>query len=364
MSKKLIDNILEKALELKYISPDEGLLLYTDASLADLMFTAHIVRLKLHPEREVSYIIDRNINLTNVCFSNCSFCNFCRSKNSTEAYVLEITDYIEKIDKLYQLGGSQILLQGGMNPALRIEYYENLFRKLKELYPDLKLHALGPPEIVFIAKSAGISTRECLERLIKAGLDSLPGAGAEILVDRVRKLVSPAKCSSSEWLDVMQEAHLLGLTTSATMMFGHLETIEERLQHLIKLRDLQDLKPSDSKGYISFTLWPLAGENTRLLSRYPKIKPVNSSEFLRMLSISRIMLPNIPNIQVSWLTMGKEIAQLALNAGANDMSSIMIEENVVSQAGKEFKMGQEEMEQTIRDAGFTPRLRNQEYEFI
>ena len=251
-----------------------------------------------------------------------------------------------------------------MNPALGIEYYENLFRKLKELFPDLKLHALGPPEIVFIAKSASISVKECLERLIKSGLDSLPGAGAEILSDRVRKLVSPAKCSSSEWLDVMHEAHLLGLTTSATMMFGHLETIEERMQHLIKLRDLQNLKPSDSKGFISFTLWPLAGENTRLLRQNPDIKPVYSSEFLRMLAISRIMLPNIPNIQVSWLTMGKEIAQLALNAGANDMSSIMIEENVVSQAGKEFKMGKQEMEQTISDAGFTPRLRNQEYDFI
>lgn len=364
MSKKQVDIILEKALELKYISPAEGLLLFTDASLTDLMFTAQLVRFKLHPEKEISYIIDRNINLTNICFSSCSFCNFCRNKNSAEAYVLEIPDYVEKIDKLYQLGGNQILLQGGMNPALGIEYYENLFRKLKELFPDLKLHALGPPEIVFIAKSASISVKECLERLIKSGLDSLPGAGAEILSDRVRKLVSPAKCSSSEWLDVMHEAHLLGLTTSATMMFGHLETIEERMQHLIKLRDLQNLKPSDSKGFISFTLWPLAGENTRLLRQNPDIKPVYSSEFLRMLAISRIMLPNIPNIQVSWLTMGKEIAQLALNAGANDMSSIMIEENVVSQAGKEFKMGQEEMEQTIKDAGFTPRLRNQEYDFI
>lgn len=364
MSKKQVDNILEKALELKYISPAEGLLLFTDASLAELMLTAQFVRFKLHPEKEVSFIIDRNINLTNICFSNCSFCNFCRNKNSAEAYVLEIPDYVEKIDKLYQLGGNQILLQGGMNPALGIEYYETLFRKLKELYPDLKLHALGPPEIVFIAKSASISVKECLERFVKAGLDSLPGAGAEILVDRVRKLVSPAKCSSGEWLDVMHEAHLLRLTTSATMMFGHLETIEERMQQLIKLRDLQDLKPSDSKGFISFTLWPLAGENTRLLSHNPEIKPINSSEFLRMLAISRIMLPNIPNIQVSWLTMGKEIAQLALNAGANDMSSIMIEENVVSQAGKEFKMGQEEMEQTIKDAGFTPCLRNQEYELI
>lgn len=364
MSKKQIDIILEKALELKYISPTEGLLLFTDASLADLMLIAQLLRFKLHPERDVSYIIDRNINLTNICFSNCSFCNFCRSKNSADAYVLEISDYVEKIDKLYQLGGNQILLQGGMNPALGIEYYENLFTKLKELYPDIKLHALGPPEIVFIANSAGISIKECLERLIKAGLDSLPGAGAEILSDRVRKLVSPAKCSSNEWLDVMQEAHQIGLTTSATMMFGHLESIEERMIHMVKLRDLQDLKQANSKGFISFTLWPLAGENTRLISRYPDVKQVNNSEFLRMLSISRIMLPNIPNIQVSWLTMGKEIAQLALNGGANDMSSIMIEENVVSQAGKEFKMGQKEMENAIKDAGFIPRLRNQEYEFI
>lgn len=361
---KQIDNILEKATSLKFISPQEALLLFKQASLLDLMNAASIIRKKLHPDRIVTYIVDRNINLTNICSSNCTFCNFCRKKNSEEAYVLNINEYVEKIDKLYKLGGTQILLQGGMNPALDIDYYENLFRTLKNLYPDLKLHALGPPEVVFIAKSAEISVRDCLIRLIEAGLDTLPGAGAEILSDRVRKLVSPAKCTAAEWLDVMREAHNLGLTTSATMMFGHLETVEERIDHLMQLRNIQSIKPEAETGFISFTLWPLAGENTKLLKKHPEIKPVNSSEFLRMLALGRIMLPNIPNIQVSWLTMGKDIAQLALNAGANDMSSIMIEENVVSQAGKKFNMGIADMEKTIVEAGFIPQQRNQKYEII
>lgn len=359
-----IDNILEKATNLVFVSADEALLLYRQASLLELMNAASIIRKKLHPEKIVTYIVDRNINLTNICSSNCTFCNFCRKKNSEDAYVLEISDYVEKIDALYALGGNQILLQGGMNPAIGIEYYEDLFKTLKKLYPDLKLHALGPPEIVFIAKSAGISVSDCLKRLMEVGLDTLPGAGAEVLSDRVRKLVSPAKCAVEEWFDVMRKAHILGLTTSATMMFGHLETVEERIKHLVKVRDIQSVKPDTTTGFISFTLWPLAGENTKLLNKYPEIKSVNSNEFLRMLALGRIMLPNIPNIQVSWLTMGKDIAQLALNGGANDMSSIMIEENVVSQAGKNFNMGIADMEKTIKDAGFIPKQRTQEYEII
>ncbi|MDD3859533.1 MAG: dehypoxanthine futalosine cyclase [Bacteroidales bacterium] len=359
-----IKNILNKTLNLEFLSPEEGLLLFNKASLTDLMYCASVVRKKIRPENIVTYIIDRNINLTNVCFSKCLFCNFCRSKNDLDSYVLGIEDYCEKIDELYKAGGRQILLQGGMNPELGILFYEDLFKKLKNLYPDLKLHALGPPEIVFIAKTSGLNIEETLMRLRDAGLDSLPGAGAEILSDRVRKIVSPAKCNSAEWLDVMRIAHNLKITTSATMMFGHLETIEERIEHLIKIRNLQIQKPKDSKGFISFTLWPLAMQNTKLIKKHPEIKPVSAHEFIRMLAISRLMLINIPNIQVSWLTMGVEIAQLCLNSGANDMSSVMFEENVVSQAGKRFKLGIIEMEKLISDAKFIPTVRNQEYEIM
>ena len=359
-----INTLLEKAINLDFLNHEEALFLYKNASLSKLLFTANQIREKLHPNNIVSYIIDRNINLTNICFSNCLFCYFCRNKNSDDAYVLSIKEYIEKIDVLKSLGGNQILLQGGMNPDLKLDFYLRLFKELKQIYPDLKLHALGPPEIAFIAKQEGISTKQCLELLINAGLDSLPGAGAEILSDRVRKIVSPAKASTEEWLKIMQEAHQLGLTSSATMMFGHLETLEERIEHFIKLRNVQEIKPKNSKGFISFTAWPVAGESTKLLKKFPKIKPITSTEFLKTLAMSRIILPNIPNIQVSWLTMGKEIAQLALHGGANDMSSIMIEENVVSQAGKNFKLGVKEMEETILQAGFIPKLRNQEYEYL
>jgi len=359
-----INNILNKALNLEFISPTEGLLLFNEASLSDLMFYASTLRKSIHPENIVTYIIDRNINLSNICFSNCLFCNFCRNKNSDEAYVLQTADYKQKIDELYKIGGNQILLQGGMNPDLGIEFYKSLFKNLKEVYPDLKLHALGPPEIVYISKKSGYTIEETLTQLINSGLDSLPGAGAEILSDRVRKIISPAKCSVNEWLEVMEIAHRIGLTTSATMMFGHLETIEERINHLVLIRDLQSQKPANSKGFISFTLWPLAGQNTRLLKKFSDIKPVSNTEFLRMLAISRLMLVNISNIQASWLTMGSDIAQLSLNAGANDMSSIMIEENVVSQAGKNFNLGVEEMEKLIADAGFLPKKRNQQYELL
>ncbi len=364
MNTNKINRLLNKALDLQFLSPEEGLLLFKEANLSELMLAADVLRRKLHPENVVSYIIDRNINLTNICFSNCLFCNFCRKKNDLNAYVLNIEEYRTKIDELYLAGGNQILLQGGMSPDLKLDFYTNLFKQLKNDYPDLKLHALGPPEIVFIAKQSNLSIDETLEELISAGLNSLPGAGAEILSDRVRKAISPAKCSSQEWLDVMTLAHLKGLTTSATMMFGHLETPEERILHLIRIREVQAQKPKSSKGFISFTLWPLAGENTRLIKKQPQIKQVTQHEFLRMLAISRLMLVNIPNIQASWLTMGKDIGQLSLFAGANDMSSVMIEENVVSQAGKNYKMGVEEMEALIASAGFIPRRRNQEYELL
>jgi cyclic dehypoxanthinyl futalosine synthase len=364
MHNNRIKSLLDKALDFEFLSPDEGLLLFNEASLSDLMFYASQIRRKLHPDNVVSYIVDRNINLTNVCFSNCLFCNFCRKKAASDSYILGMDEYSQKIDELYSIGGRQILLQGGMNQDLGLDFYVKLFKELKDRYPDLKLHALGPPEVAFIARKAEISIEKTLDALMSAGLNSLPGAGAEILCDRVRKLVSPAKGTSDEWLNVMKIAHKKGLTTSATMMFGHLESVEERMLHLNKLRDIQSEKPQNTKGFISFTIWPLAGDNTRLLQKFPLIKPVSQHEFLRMLAISRIMLVNIPNIQASWLTMGKDIAQLCLNGGANDMSSIMIEENVVSQAGKNFTLKLAEMEKLISDAGYKPARRNQEYDMV
>lgn len=358
------NKLANKALNLEELTANEGLTLYNSSSLSELMLIADKIRKKIHPVNIVTYIIDRNINLSNMCVSNCLFCNFCRTKKSSDSYILSIDEYVTKIDELYSYGGRQILLQGGMHPDLDLSFYINLFQELKSKYPDLKLHALGPAEIVFIAKNSGLSYDKVLDKLCNAGLDSLPGAGAEILSDRVRKIVSPVKCTSEEWLKVMSIAHQKGITTSATMMFGHLETLTERIEHLIKIRDVQNNKPKNSKGFISFTLWPLAGDNTRLLRKFPYIKPVSNHEFIKMLAFSRIMLPNIQNMQTSWLTMGSEIAEICLNAGANDMSSIMIEENVVSQAGKNNKLSVNEMENTIKNAGFIPRKRNQEYELL
>lgn len=357
-------DLFEKALNLEHLNLKEGLYLYKNLSLAELALLADKIRNTIHPDNYVSYIIDRNINLSNLCISNCLFCNFCRTKKSPDAYVLTFEEYENKINELLKLGGKQILLQGGIHPNLDLNFYLDLFSRLRNRFPELKLHALGPAEIVYISNISNLSINKVLDNLIDAGLDSLPGAGAEILSDRVRKIISPLKCNSMEWLDVMKIAHQKGLTTSATMMFGHLETIEERIEHLIKLRNVQQEKPKISKGFISFTLWPLAGNNTRLLHKYPKIKPVTRTEFIKMLALSRIMLPNIPNIQTSWLTMGADVAQVCLHSGANDMSSIMIEENVVSKAGKNYKMDVISMKKTIKNAGFMPMERNQEYDYI
>jgi len=332
--------------------------------LANLIYHAHELRMKLHPNNEVTWQIDRNVNITNVCVSQCMFCNFCRTKNSNEAYITTIDEYRRKIEELLSLGGNQLLIQGGLHPELGLSFYVNLFSQLKREYPEIKLNALGPPEIVYLAKKEKKSYEDILKTLIDAGLDSLPGAGAEILSDRVRRILSPAKCSSTEWLDVMRIAHRLGLVTTATMVFGHIETIEERIQHLLLIKSLQDDKPSGSYGFLNFILWPMQLVGTRLSKKY-NIKPVSISEYVRMLAISRIVLSNIPHIQVSWLTVGKEVAQLCLHAGANDMGSIMLEENVVSAAGvSKVIMSIEEMKQTIIEAGFIPRRRNQKFEIL
>ena len=359
-----ISEILAKAIDLESISLEEANYLYSNAPLADLMFVANEIRKKLHPKNEVTWIIDRNVNITNVCTSGCLFCNFHCSINSEKAYSTSIAEYDQKIKTLFELGGDQLLLQGGMHPELGLEYYEDLFRELKKRHPKLKLHALGPPEIVYLAKKAGISYHETLVKLIAAGLDSLPGAGAEILVDEIRSKISKNKCSTQEWLDAMHEAHKLNLTTSATMMLGHIETEAQRIEHLIKIRDLQAQKPIGTKGFLSFIPWPFQGVNTALVKKYKNLSSISSTDYIRFIAISRIVLNNIPNIQASWLTVGADTAQICLHSGANDLGSIMIEENVVSAAGATYTMDAQKMQQKIRDAGFIPKQRNQHFEEV
>jgi cyclic dehypoxanthinyl futalosine synthase len=358
----VLQQLYEKALRLIPLDTDEGVALYTQAPVEELMFVANLLRQWHNPGNIAGWMIDRNVNITNICFSQCSFCNFCRKKGSTDAYITSIDDYIYKIDELYSLGGDQLLLQGGMNPDLGIGYYIDLFRRLKELYPSLKLHALGPPEIVFLAKKEHLSFHDVLLKLSRAGLDSLPGAGAEILSDRVRRIVSPAKATSEEWLDVMREAHKLNLPTSATMMFGYLETTQERIEHLIQLRDLQDEKPENNYGFITFIPWPFQDKGTVLLTKYGVKSSYNGPDYIRMIAISRIILNNIRNIQASILTVGKEIGMMSLHSGANDLGSIMIEENVVSAAGATNRFDAKEMQSIITEAGFIPGRRNQKYE--
>jgi cyclic dehypoxanthinyl futalosine synthase len=355
-------NIYDKAIYGVPLTTGEGLELYNNALTEDLMFIANTLREKLHPGKEAGWMIDRNVNITNVCFSQCSFCNFCRKKNSADAYITTDEEYIQKIDELYSLGGDQLLLQGGMNPELGLDFYTGLFVRLKSLYPAIKLHALGPPEIVYLSKKEHLTYSQVLTRLIDSGLDSLPGAGAEILSDRVRKIVSPGKATVKEWLDVMHEAHNLNLPTSATMMFGHVETREERIQHLVNLRSLQEKKQPGHYGFIAFIPWPFQDKGTVLSDKYGIKNNVNGTEYIRTMAMSRIMLNNITNIQASILTVGKEIAMLSLHAGANDIGSVMIEENVVSAAGASNRFDATEMQAIIREAGFTPRRRNQKYE--
>ncbi|NTW34319.1 MAG: dehypoxanthine futalosine cyclase [Bacteroidetes bacterium] len=360
----MIQQLLQKALNLEFLSAKEGLFLYENASTSELMFVANEIRKLKVPGNKVTWLIDRNVNITNVCISGCKFCNFHCSPKSKKAYITTIEQYIDKIEELKKLGGNQLLLQGGMHPLLGLDFYTELFKQLKNSYPDVKLHALGPPEIVHLSKLSGLSFTEVLLQLKNAGLDSLPGAGAEILSDRVRKLISKNKCSVAEWLDVMKAAHHLQLTTSATMMFGHIETLMERIEHLVYIREVQNLKPAGSKGFISFIPWPFQDKGTVLKKQFDFIKKITPEEYIRTIAISRIMLPNFDNIQASWLTVGKETAQLCLHAGANDFGSIMIEENVVSVAGANYKFDAEGIQKAIVEAGFKPQLRNNEYLYI
>ena len=359
---KDLEQIYDKALQLKPLDIEEGVFLHEYAPLEDLMFIASRLRQVHVPGNDVGWMIDRNINLTNVCFSQCSFCNFCRKKGDEDSYVTTISEYRDKIDELFRLGGDQILLQGGMNPELGLAFYTDLFSALKKLYPKLKLHALGPPEIVYLARKEKKSYHEILTALIDSGLDSLPGAGAEILSDRVRRIVSPGKATAGEWLDVMRAAHLLNMPTSATMMYGHIETVEERISHLVSLRDLQSEKPDGNHGFIAFIPWPYQDEGTRLREKSGVRSSYTSPGYLKMIAVSRIILTNVTNIQASILTVGRETGMLSLYAGANDLGSIMIEENVVSAAGSHNRFSASELQAVIREAGFNPYRRNQKYE--
>jgi cyclic dehypoxanthinyl futalosine synthase len=357
-----LKSLYTKALELIPLDVEEGVFLYEKAPLEELMFLGDSLRQIHNPGRSAGWMIDRNVNITNICFSQCAFCNFCRKKGSPDSYTTTISEYIEKIDELFAIGGDQLLLQGGMNPDLGLEFYTDLFVNLKKLYPALKLHALGPPEIVYLARKERLTYSEILQKLIKAGLDSLPGAGAEILSDRVRNKLSPVKATTQEWIEVMRAAHSLNLPTSATMMYGHIETISERVGHLVKIRELQAEKTDGHYGFITFIPWPFQDEGTVLREKYGIRSSYNASDYIRLMAVSRIMLDNIKNLQSSLLTVGKDVAMLSLHAGANDLGSIMIEENVVSAAGAHNRFGAEEIQAIIREAGFNPVRRNQKYE--
>lgn len=358
-----LQELYERALRFEFLSVEEGVFLFEHAPLTELMFVGNELRKKQLPHGKVTWIIDRNMNTTNVCVANCKFCNFYRIPGHPEAYITDIETYKRKIEETFRYGGEQLLLQGGHHPELGLDYYTSLFRQLKEMYPNLKLHALGPPEVAHICKVSGVTHREALMALKEAGMDSMPGPGAEILNDRVRRLISKGKCGAQEWLDIMHEAHKLGLTTTATMMFGHVETIQERMEHLVSIREVQAKKPEGSKGFIAFIPWTFQDVDT-LLRRIRGTKNLTTAEeYIRMIAISRIMLPNVKNIAASWLTVGKQVAQICMHAGANDFGSIMIEENVVSAAGAPHRFTASGIQKAIREAGFEPQLRNQQYEF-
>lgn len=357
-----VQSLLKRADNLEFLSIEEGVFLYEHASTAELMFVANNIRnIKKNNSKKVTWQIDRNLNTTNVCIANCKFCNFYRIPGHKEAYITDIATYKRKIEETIKYGGDQLLLQGGHHPDLGLSFYVNLFKELKSLFPQIKLHSLGPPEIAHITKLEKSTHTEVLKALVDAGLDSLPGAGAEILNDRVRRLISKGKCTGREWLDVMRACHQLNITTSATMMFGHVETIYERFEHLVLLREVQSEKPAHAKGFLAFIPWPFQDDGT-LLKRIKGVSNnVSSDEYIRMLALSRIMLPNIENIQASWLTVGKQTAEICLHGGANDFGSIMIEENVVSAAGAPHRFTYKTIQDAIREAGFEPQLRNQQY---
>lgn len=355
--------IYQKGYNFDFLTENEGLTLYQHAPLSELMALAHLIRLHKAPSY-VTWQIDRSICITNVCISDCRHCSSHVKPESSEAFITTLEEYVEKVEELLKYGGEQLILQSGLNPDLGLLFYKNLFRQLKELFPKIKLHALGPSEIAFIATQEGLTFSKVLEELVDSGLDSLPGYGAEILCDRVRGELSPGKPNADAWLNVMREAHKLNLPTSATMMFGHFETPEERIQHLIKIRELQAERPKGTYGFLVFMVWPMHYQPATRTGTVPVNIKNSAQEYLRMVAISRIMLPNIPNIQASWQYVGKDLAQIALHAGANDFGSIIIDDNVNLRGSTAYRLDAYHIQKAIVDAGFEPKLRNQKFEQI
>ena len=351
-----IHDIVAKVSGGSRISADEGLALYVHVPTHVLGRLADEIRMRKHPNRTVTYIIDRNVNYTNVCVAKCNFCAFYREVGSSEGYVLGFEEIFRKIDETIDVGGVQLLLQGGHNPDLPLGWYEDLFRAIKARYPDFKLHALSPPEVIHLSRLTQITPAEVIDRLINAGLDSIPGGGAEILVDRVRRLLHCyGKATADEWLDVMRQAHTRGLRTTATMMYGTVETMEERIEHMMRLRELQD----ETGGFTAFITWSFQPEHTEIGGT-----EATGVEYLRTLAIARIMLDNFDNLQASWVTQGGKVGQLSLAYGANDMGSVMIEENVVRAAGAAYCMDEIEIVRNVEDAGFVPKRRNMHYDVL
>jgi cyclic dehypoxanthinyl futalosine synthase len=352
-----MDKIFDKIKAGERISGQEFLFLGHEAGLHELGFLANSICKRKHPEPIVTYVVDRNINYTNICTSGCKFCAFFKASDDPEGSVLSKEELLEKIQETQDLGGTQILLQGGHHPDKPLEFYEDMLRTMKKT--GIHVHGFSPPEICHFAELSCLSTNKVLQRLMAAGLDSMPGGGAEILSDRVRQLLAPRKCSADSWIRVMEEAHNLGMRTTATMMFGHVETLDERLEHLQRLRDLQDR----TGGFTAFIPWPFQPDNTAL-SIGVKIKKTSGFAYLRMLALCRIFLDNFDNIQASWVTQGPKVAQISLFFGANDFGSTMIEENVVKAAGVHFRLSEQEIQRLVLDAGFEPRQRLMDYTLV
>jgi len=351
-----IDSIGEKVFAGERITPEEALALYEHPNLIELAAMADARRQQSVPGRNVTYIIGRILNYTNVCWVRCKFCAFYRVPNSPEGYLLSDEEILEKVADTVSKGGVEILFQGGLNPKLKVEYYEHIFSLIKDRFPNVILHALSPAEIIYIAHISKLTLKDTLQRLHAAGLHSIPGAGGEILVDRVRKIIAPYKDTTEEWLECMRTASALGIRSTASMMFGHVETIEDRVEHLTRIRDLQD----ECKPFRAFIAWNFQPEDTQLSIPHK----ASGADYLRTVAVARIFLDNIDNLQVSILTQGPKIAQLALGYGANDFGSVMIEENVVSAAGNKFILDAAEFERLISDAGYEPRRRNTRYELL
>src|SRR3972149_8187709 len=349
-----IEDTLEKSLNNKRLSSKECLKLFSTKEITSLGMAADAVCRQKHSEDYRTYIIDRNINYTNICTSGCKFCAFYKNIEDIKGYVISRDILIKKIEETLALGGKQILMQGGLHPSLKLNFYEELLQSIKTKY-DVHIHAFSPPEVIHFSKLNGIPVRNVIQKLRDAGLDSIPGGGAEILSDRCRNILSPNKCTAQEWLDVMREAHKIGMRTTATMMFGHIETVEERIEHLDKIRNLQD----ETGGFTAFIAWTFQPKNTRLDTAL-----IGSFDYLKTIAISRLYLDNIANIQASWVTQGAKIAQLSLKFGANDMGSTMIEENVVRAAGVSYQMDKEEIELLINDLGYEAKQRDLYYQIL